>query len=94
MDLDPDVPFLDLDLASIGDHFVRLVITSRQLGHSSVLCTMRDYSHPGGPPEHEFIRDVFRRSPEEVAERWFGGSENCARFTSHVLTAIRARHPI
>jgi hypothetical protein len=75
------VPFLDLDLASIGDYLVRMVLTSRQLGHAHISGTVGEYSYTGGPPEYEFVRDVFLRSPDEIADIWFGGERNAAQFT-------------
>ena len=86
--LDPDVPFLDLDLAQIGDALVRFALTARQLGHKSIASTVEDYSRPG-PPEHNFVRDAFLLTPQEMADRWFGGDENAVRFTSILLDEVR-----
>lgn len=89
-ELDPDVRFLDLDLARVGDALVRLVLTARQLGHKHVAGTAQDYCHPSSP-EMEFVRDAFLRAPEKIAGLWFGGTENAVRFTSVLLTETMSR---
>ena len=89
-ELDPNARYLDLDLTKLGDALVRFALTARQLGHGRVARTVEDYSHPhpsGDSLELEFVRDVFLTSPEDIATRWFGGSDNAVRLTSAVITA-------
>jgi hypothetical protein len=86
VELDPDVPFLELDLSRLGDALVRLALTSRQLGHTAAALTAQHYYHPASP-EEKFLHDVFSLNPEEIAERWFGGTANAVRFTRALLNA-------
>jgi len=86
--LDPNALYLRLDLVQVGDALVRAALTARQLGHTSVLGTVRDYwGNEGESLEHDFIRDVFVCTPDEIADRWFGGTDNAVRLTAAVLGA-------
>jgi hypothetical protein len=78
-------PLLRLDLQAVGDQLARAVITARQLGHDTTARTIQDYWAPGGSPEHEFIRDVFTLSPDEIAERWMDGESNAVQITRAIL---------
>lgn len=93
-ELDPNARYLDLDLTQLGDALVRFALTARQLGHDCVARTVEDYSHPSDSLELEFVRDVFLTSPEDIATRWFGGSDNAVRLTSAILTAAHRGLPL
>jgi hypothetical protein len=70
-----------LDLAKIGGALLTVCMTSWQLGHSSVKCTIRDYLSPHGPydAEHEFAYqallgvDPHDMISEEDALEWLTG---------------------
>jgi hypothetical protein len=79
---------LRLDMTALGDHVARLPVISRQLGHASVLNTVKDYlaPHPAPTLEGEFVRDLFTKDPETMARRWYGSDANAGAFWS-VFTA-------
>ena len=51
---------------------VRLCVAASAT-HGTPAETLRDYVQPHGDPEMTFIRDLFTRSTDETAERWYGG---------------------
>lgn len=85
VELDPDVPFLDLDLADVGDVLVRLVLTARRLGHKRPQCTANDYYHHPQTPAMRFLHDVFTKETAEICDLWFGGDDNARRFTQTLI---------
>lgn len=58
-----------LDLTSLGEVLLTTCVLSRQLGHSSARCTVRDYVEPHGPYDAEtnFVNDaIMGRNPEDM----------------------------
>lgn len=84
IELDPDVAFLRLDMATLGDTLVRLVLTARQLGHRRPQGTASDYYYPQ-TAEMAFIHDAFNEETEVIIARWFGSDANAVQFTNTLL---------
>ncbi len=68
-------PALDLDPARIGQIILMLVPASASARHRQPAETLRDYVSPRGDRELEFIRDLFTKPTEELAERWYCGMD-------------------
>src|SRR5580704_17078729 len=67
----PEPRALELDPTKLGEILLKLIPASASATHGTVAMPLRDYVHPRGNAELEFIRYLFTRSPDETAYRWY-----------------------
>src|SRR5258708_7214692 len=94
MDINHNIPVLELDSAAIGSVLTWLPAISAMLRHESLRATL-DYGCPEAaahPREAEFVSDLLTMSTEEIAGKWYGGLANASAFASAASALAASAH--
>src|ERR1019366_8500480 len=82
-------PATYLDPKRIGEILLRVIPASAAAGHAGARGTLEGYCrHLQGDPEIEVVTGMLPKGPPELAERWYGGTDNASRPASHGQRAL------
>lgn len=86
-----DCPAMDLDPAALGQMIMWILPAAASARHGRPEDTLRDYVQPTNPTM-EFIRDLFTKPTEEIAERWYGGMWNAELLATYSRVMMWGGH--
>jgi hypothetical protein len=89
-----DAPVFDLDLRDVGDCLVRMLTTSVVLGHTNLHLTADTYAHPEPGTPAAFVKDLLLLGNEEIASKWFGGTEQLLSLHGAMMAAAEVMQSI